>query len=145
MWGALDDAVASVAFGNDSPPQILTQSMNITAYVGDTVVLPCEIANLNNHHVMWIRLQEQQTPVTLTVGYQQFSRNMRYRVARVHRTVPKNSLFKPASSIEQDNEAKLSTSSAEIDNENRVNIESWNFEIRKVSPEDQGLYGKKYI
>jgi hypothetical protein len=50
-------------------------------------------------------------PLTLTVGYQQFSRNMRYRVVRLnHKANHKNT------------------------------IEAWNFEIRKVVPEDQGLY-----
>lgn len=82
--------------------------MNITAYVGDTVKLPCEVAHLGNHHVNWLKIQENNIPLTLTVGYQQFSRNMRYRVARVH--------------------------------EKSTRVHSWNFEIRKVAYEDQGLY-----
>jgi hypothetical protein len=68
---------------NESP-HILSGNMNITAYVGDTVKLPCEVAHLGNHHVNWLKIQENNIPLTLTVGYQQFSRNMRYRVARVH-------------------------------------------------------------
>ena len=67
------------------------------------------MAHLENHHVNWLRIQNG-IPITLTVGYQQFSRNLRYRVARTHNPTRKNS------------------------------IESWNFEIRRVTPDDQGLF-----
>ena len=46
----------------------------------------------------------------MTVGYEQFSRNMRYRVIRPN------------------------------DRNDSSTIEYWNFEIRKVSKEDEGLY-----
>ena len=63
----------------------------------------------HHHHVNWLKI-ENDTPITLTVGYHQFSRNMRYRVARLH-------------------------------NKNELNkVDSWSFEIRKIVPEDQGLY-----
>lgn len=88
---------------------MITGNVNITTYVGETVTLPCEVAYLGNYHVNWLRIKNN-IPLTLTVGYQQFSRNMRYRVARVH------------------------------DASNKNKIESWNFEIRKVTHEDQGLY-----
>ncbi len=81
--------------------------MNITTYVGETVTLPCEVANLGSYHVNWLKIHND-LPLALTVGYQQFSRNMRYRVARVQTQ--------------------------------GTNRESWNFEIRKVSLEDAGLY-----
>lgn len=94
-----------------SEPNIITGNLNVTTYVGDTVMLPCEVENLGHHHVNWLKINGD-IPLTLTVGYQQFSRNMRYRVARLHGNDP--------------------------DRKNR--IESWNFEIRKVNYEDQGLY-----
>ncbi|CAF0705353.1 unnamed protein product [Brachionus calyciflorus] len=94
---------------NEDSPKMITGNVNITAFSGETVTLPCEVINLGNHHVNWLRIQNN-IPQTLTVGYQQFSRNMRFRVARTH----------------DSNEA------------NR--IESWNFEIRKVTLEDQGTY-----
>jgi hypothetical protein len=74
-------------------------------------MLPCEVENLGNHHVNWLKIQND-IPSTLTVGYQQFSRNMRYRVARLHNSYK--------------NKKKI--------------IESWNFEIRKVTYDDHGLY-----
>jgi hypothetical protein len=88
-------------------PHILTGNVNVTAYVGETTTLPCEVANLGGNHVNWLKFDENNTPITLTVGYHQFSRNMRFRVARIH---------------------------------DQKKVESWNFEIRKVSPEDQGMY-----
>ena len=91
-------------------PNIVSGNVNISARIGDTVTLPCEVEHLgHHHHVNWLKI-EKDTPITLTVGYHQFSRNMRYRVARLH-------------------------------NKNEQNkVESWSFEIRKVVPEDQGLY-----
>jgi hypothetical protein len=74
-------------------------------------MLPCEVEHLGHHHVNWLKIQGD-IPQTLTVGYQQFSRNMRYRVARLHNN----------------------------DKNKNNRIESWNFEIRKVSYDDQGLY-----
>lgn len=88
---------------------MITENLNITTFVGDTVTLPCEVSNLGNHHVNWLKIRDN-IPQTLTVGYQQFSRNMRYRVARIHRP------------------------------NNKRKVESWNFEIRKVTEDDQGLY-----
>lgn len=64
-------------------PHMLTQNLNITTFEGETVKLPCQLANLGNYHVNWLKVKDQ-VPLALTVGYQQFSRNMRYRVARVH-------------------------------------------------------------
>ena len=95
---------------HDNLPHMITENINVTTFVGDTVTLPCEVANLGHHHVNWLKIQDN-VPMTLTVGYQQFSRNMRYRVARIHQSPNHNS-----------------------------KVESWNFEIRKVIPEDQGLY-----
>ena len=92
--------------------------MNITAYVGDTILLPCQVSHLGNNHVNWLRIQDG-LPTTLTVGYQQFSRNMRYRVTRVHHRAASDSAKRPIASGQ---------------------VESWNFEIRKASVEDQGLY-----
>ena len=63
-------------------PQMLTENINITTYAGETINLPCELSNLGNYHVNWIKIHNH-LPVALTVGYQQFSRNMRYRVARI--------------------------------------------------------------
>lgn len=90
-------------------PHILTGNINVTTFVGDTVILPCEVAHLGNYHVNWLKIHNN-IPITLTVGYQQFSRNMRYRVTRLHDPNKKNK------------------------------IESWNFEIRKVTPEDSGVF-----
>ena len=90
---------------------MVTGNINITAYVGDTVTLPCQVAHLGNYHVNWLKIQND-IPMTLTVGYQQFSRNMRYRVARVNNR-------------EQNHKNK---------------VEFWNFEIRKVTQDDQGIY-----
>jgi hypothetical protein len=92
---------------------MVTGNINVTTYVGETVTLPCQVAHLGNYHVNWLKIQND-VPMTLTVGYQQFSRNMRYRVARVN--------------------AKDQT----LPHKNKV--EFWNFEIRKVTFEDQGLY-----
>lgn len=86
-------------------PRIVSGNVNVTSYVGDTVTLPCEVANLSKYHVIWLKFNEN-IPLTLTVGYEQFSRNMRYRVVR-HQEEP---------------------------------IEAWNFEIRKVTMDDKGLY-----
>jgi hypothetical protein len=83
--------------------------MNMTGYESETVVLPCEVENLAEHHVIWMKI-ENDVPLTLTVGYQQFSRNMRYRVVRT------------------------------TDQNDSSAIESWNFEIRKAAKEDAGLY-----
>ena len=94
---------------HDSIPHIVTGNVNVTTFVGETVKLPCEIANLGSHHVNWLKIQNG-IPITLTVGYQQFSRNLRYRVARTH------------------------------DPNRKTKIESWNFEIRRVTPEDQGVF-----
>lgn len=91
---------------------MVTGNINITTYAGDTVTLPCQVAHLGNYHVNWLKIQNE-IPMTLTVGYQQFSRNMRYRVARVNQR-------------EQSH--------------NKNKVEFWNFEIRKVTHEDQGLY-----
>lgn len=63
-------------------PKMLTQNINITTYAGETVKLPCELSSLGNYHVNWLKIHNH-LPMALTVGYQQFSRNMRYRVARV--------------------------------------------------------------
>ena len=93
-------------------PHMITGNLNLTTYIGDTVTLPCQVANLGNYHVNWLKIQND-VPMTLTVGYQQFSRNMRYRVARVNTKETTN---------------------------HKNKIESWNFEIRKVNAEDQGLY-----
>ncbi len=90
-------------------PKILSGNINLTSYEGETVSLPCEISNLGDHPVIWMKI-EKDIPLTLIVGYQQFSRNMRYRV--VHTT----------------------------DEKETNKIESWNFEIRKVAQEDGGLY-----
>ena len=70
-------------FNHHGVPHMLSKNLNITTYVGETVVLPCELANLGSYHVNWLKIQDE-LPMALTVGYQQFSRNMRYRVARVH-------------------------------------------------------------
>jgi len=86
---------------------MLTQNLNITTFEGETVKLPCELTNLGSYHVNWLKIKDN-IPMALTVGYQQFSRNMRYRVARVH------------------------------DEEN--NFESWNFEIRRATFDDSGMY-----
>lgn len=94
-------------------PHMVTGNINVTTYVGETVTLPCQVAHLGSYHVNWLKIQND-VPMTLTVGYQQFSRNMRYRVARVN--------------------AKEQT----LPLKNKV--EFWNFEIRKVTYEDQGLY-----
>jgi hypothetical protein len=104
-------------------PQILTGNVNVTAYLGDTVNLPCEVVNLGNYHVNWLRIQNNNIPQTLTVGYQQFSRNMRYRVARTHHNhnANNNNQHQPT-------------------NLDQRKVESWNFEIRKASYDDQGLY-----
>ena len=96
-------------FFKEDRPQILTGNLNITAYIGDTVTLPCEVFNLGNNHVNWLKIKND-TPNTLTVGYQQFSRNLRYRVARFH------------------------------EQSHKLKTESWNFEIRKLEPDDQGIY-----
>lgn len=64
-------------------PHMLTKNVNITTFVGETVTLPCELANLGNYHVNWLKIKDS-IPMALTVGYQQFSRNMRYRTARLH-------------------------------------------------------------
>lgn len=101
---------SSIGKPHDNMPHMITENLNVTTFVGDTVTLPCEVANLGHHHVNWLKIQDN-VPMTLTVGYQQFSRNMRYRVARIHQSPNHNS-----------------------------KVESWNFEIRKVIPEDQGLY-----
>lgn len=89
---------------------MVTGNINITTYIGDTVTLPCQVAHLGSYHVNWLKIQND-IPMTLTVGYQQFSRNMRYRVARVNTKDPISH-----------------------------KVEFWNFEIRKVTQEDQGLY-----
>lgn len=94
---------------HDSVPHIVTGNVNVTTFVGETVKLPCEITNLGSHHVNWLKIQNG-IPITLTVGYQQFSRNLRYRVARTH------------------------------DPNRKTKVESWNFEIRRVTPEDQGVF-----
>lgn len=73
---------------NFDQPEMLTKNVNITTYEGETIKLPCELSNLGNYHVNWIKI-EKYLPIALTVGYQQFSRNMRYRVARVSNH-PKN-------------------------------------------------------
>ncbi len=86
---------------------MITHNLNITTYEGETVNLPCELTNLGTYHVNWLKIKNH-IPIALTVGYQQFSRNMRYRVARVH-DEPKQ-------------------------------IESWNFEIRRVTFDDSGMY-----
>ena len=88
-------------------PRMLSTNINITTYAGETVKLPCELSDLGNYHVNWLKI-ENHFPQALTVGYQQFSRNMRYRVSRVH--------------------------------DAETNIESWDFEIRRVNHEDQGMY-----
>lgn len=88
-------------------PRMLTQNVNITTYAGETVKLPCELSNLGNYHVNWLKIHNS-LPMALTVGYQQFSRNMRYRVVRDHNEIH--------------------------------NIDSWNFEIRKLAHSDSGLY-----
>ena len=62
---------------------MLTNNVNITTYEEETVKLPCVISNLGNYHVNWLKI-EDHIPMALTVGYQQFSRNLRYRVARNH-------------------------------------------------------------
>ncbi|RMZ99618.1 kin of IRRE 2 [Brachionus plicatilis] len=93
-------------FSDFETPRMITENVNITAYMGETINLPCQVANLGNRHVNWLRIKNG-IPLTLTVGYHQFSRNMRYRVIRVS---------------------------------DPANVESWNFEIRKVSFEDQGIY-----
>ena len=118
-------------------PQIVTGHVNITTYIGDTVILPCEIANLGSYHVNWLRIQQPDNiPQTLTVGYQQFSRNMRYRVARVHKAPsPDSTDFSTLSGLSHHLEGIKNKEAKE-----KKNIESWNFEIRKVAPEDQGLY-----
>jgi hypothetical protein len=94
---------------------MLTGNLNVTTFIGETVVLPCKVENLGNFHVNWLKIQDN-IPMTLTVGYQQFSRNMRYRVARIH------------------------DSSSSHTNANTPRTESWNFEIRKVAKQDEGLY-----
>ena len=73
--------------------------------------------------------------MTLTVGYQQFSRNMRYRVARVHNS---ENHRMSASASNQQNE--INNNNNHHQHKLNRNLESWNFEIRKVSHEDQGLY-----
>lgn len=85
---------------------MISENINITGYIGETIHLPCQVSNLGNRHVNWLRIKNE-IPLTLTVGNHQFSRNMRYRVVRVSQP---------------------------------ENVESWNFEIRKVNYEDQGLY-----
>jgi hypothetical protein len=72
-------------------------------------VLPCHVVNLENHHVNWLKIKNG-VPITLTVGYQQFSRNLRYRVTRIQ------------------------------DPNKNDKTESWNFEIRRVTLEDQGVF-----
>ena len=62
---------------------MLTDNVNITTYAGETITLPCELSSLGNYHVNWLKIKDG-LPLVLTVGYQQFSRNMRYRVARVY-------------------------------------------------------------
>ena len=109
----------------DDLPQMLTENLNVTTFVGDTVTLPCEIANLGGHHVNWLKIQNG-IPMTLTVGYHQFSRNMRYRVARTHRN-KQHGLVKHEHSSHQQHSSS-------------PRVESWNFEIRRVTPDDQGLY-----
>ena len=91
-------------------PKIINGNTNITTYEGDTTVLPCEIANLDKNHVIWFKIGKDRSPLMLTVGIEQFSRNMRYRVMRGN------------------------------DPNDMNNVESWNFEIRKVNKEDEGLY-----
>lgn len=91
-------------------PRIVTGNINVTAYVGETATLPCEVENIGTHHVNWLKMDENNIPNTLTVGYHQFSRNMRFRVARTH------------------------------EHKEHRKLESWNFEIRKVSLDDQGMY-----
>lgn len=86
---------------------MLSNNINITTYSGETVKLPCELSDLGNYHVNWLKIRNNY-PQALTVGYQQFSRNMRYRVSRVH--------------------------------DAETNIESWDFEIRRVTHEDEGKY-----
>jgi hypothetical protein len=98
-------------------PQMITGNINVTTFVGDTITLPCEVENLGRHHVNWLKIGAGGVPSTLTVGYHQFSRNMRYRVARLR-----------SNNQEQNHPHE------------RRRIESWNFEIRKVQPTDQGLY-----
>lgn len=88
-------------------PKMLSNNINITTYSGETVKLPCELSNLGSYHVNWLKIRNNY-PQALTVGYQQFSRNMRYRVSRVH--------------------------------DAETNIESWDFEIRRVTHEDEGKY-----
>lgn len=144
-------------------PKVITGTVNVTAYVGETATLPCEVINLGNHHVNWLKI-DQNVPITLTVGYHQFSRNMRFRVARVHHNNRNqmshhhanhhgkhpqqhhshDSVAVPAAAHEATNEENVvekdvsaSTTSSTV---SPARIESWNFEIRKVSPEDQGLY-----
>jgi hypothetical protein len=77
--------------------------------VGETVVLPCKVSNLANHHVNWLKIKNGE-PITLTVGYQQFSRNLRYRVTRIN------------------------------DSHKNDKTESWDFEIRRANLEDQGVF-----
>lgn len=85
---------------------MITENLNVTAYIGETIHLPCQVANLGNRHVNWLRIKNG-IPLTLTVGNHQFSRNMRYRVVRI---------------------------------DDPEQVESWNFEIRKVNYDDQGTY-----
>lgn len=130
---------------HEDVPRVITGTVNVTAYVGDTTTLPCDVVNLGNHHVNWLKI-ERNSPITLTVGYHQFSRNMRFRVARVHHhhhnhhrkyQASHESIAVPSDSNNNNNDeiSSLSTTTP-----TPVRVESWNFEIRKVLPEDQGLY-----
>lgn len=134
---------------------MITGTVNVTAYLGETATLPCEVINLGNHHVNWLKI-EQKSPITLTVGYHQFSRNMRFRVARVHHHHHhhhQDSHHNRKHADNQENHEAIAVSAFDqneiIENDERssststpqpARIESWNFEIRKVAPEDQGLY-----
>jgi hypothetical protein len=121
---------------------VITGTVNVTAYIGDTATLPCEVANLGNHHVNWLKI-ERDSPITLTVGYHQFSRNMRFRVARVNHNHHHHQRHKQQNNQDETiavNNNQESALPATASSSVPLRIESWNFEIRKVSPEDQGLY-----
>jgi hypothetical protein len=74
--------LGSAMISHQDFPQILTRSHNQTLNLSETAILTCQVTNLTNHHVTWLKYDRStSTFLPLTVGEEVFLADRRYSVS----------------------------------------------------------------
>lgn len=111
--------------------RIVEQSTYYRGFVGENIVLPCEIENKRNATVVW-QYSRKRIPETLLIGMINFKKDYRIRI------------ITNASLGNDDNRRQVDAANekreGEQEEEDESRREAWNLEIRRLRFDDEGFY-----